>query len=687
MKTLLIHNKTHFDFSTNNIFDDVIDIADFNAAIHENTHEKEIEQFEWVLEEVNKKSENIDVLVISNFLIFDDEELCLGSELGLEQSAFALALHVRFHSNDNIKYLPIIILSFKTLSEIIKISYDVPQIIATNGLFVVNPNDITDKEISTLVPPDDQYALTKYHNEPSIKTIAQILDTCSKKEVRKTRKEFLRKVVVKDFSTSNHDIANQWGAYRMAQVASVDIKDFKYPKTLYFKYLLSNIDTSQKFDISECEQFHDKNLEILFIDDNYDKGWDKCLKGVFEQRILKKEYSITIETKSSWEESFLENIRNDKYDLILLDYYLGYEKGIDILSKIKKSNPAVPVIMFTASNKAWNMDKLYEAGADGYYVKEHPDNAHDTGFSVENFINFHETVEKCLKKGMLLRQYWNKISQIKKDWNFTNKGSQKNKERIEERLTMFLGLLKKAYEQTDFDKKTFFYSEWELAFLTLWSTLNEIQEVYYEKVEGIENPKNSGRIVSIHPDGTSIISEWKIVNQNDKLLWKQGVYDNTNNLNINNDKYELDTFTNFKYERNKTFSVTNNYFLDKKGFCETRLFLQVAFLIKKKTELRSGILAICKNTVKKGNQNLKDENSLRNLANNQYLITEKKILDKLLILNNSRNHLYLTHGEDMSNPQFDKLYQEQRENTDWQTHIKQLFEIVYFLCTGKECAW
>jgi DNA-binding NarL/FixJ family response regulator len=30
--------------------------------------------------------------------------------------------------------------------------------------------------------------------------------------------------------------------------------------------------------------------------------------------------------------------------------------------------------MFTASNKAWNMKALLDAGADGYYIKESPEN-------------------------------------------------------------------------------------------------------------------------------------------------------------------------------------------------------------------------------------------------------------------------------------------------------------------------
>jgi hypothetical protein len=84
--------------------------------------------------------------------------------------------------------------------------------------------------------------------------------------------------------------------------------------------------------------------------------------------------------------------------------------------------------MFTASNKAWNMDELYEAGADGYYVKEHPETANDPEFSVKNFQNFHKTVENCLKKGTLLRKYWKKINEIENSTFIKNKSGQKNKE-------------------------------------------------------------------------------------------------------------------------------------------------------------------------------------------------------------------------------------------------------------------
>ena len=145
--------------------------------------------------------------------------------------------------------------------------------------------------------------------------------------------------------------------------------------------------------------------------------------------------------------------------------------------------------MFTASNKAWNMHELHQAGADGYFVKEHPETAKDPDFSVKNFENFQQTVTQCVKKGELLRKFWKHKKLIKKSNLLVNKPNQINRERILERLIMFIGLLKKAKEQTKFDTTTFFYSDWELAFLTLWSTLNEIQEVYFNKQESTFNIK------------------------------------------------------------------------------------------------------------------------------------------------------------------------------------------------------
>lgn len=56
--------------------------------------------------------------------------------------------------------------------------------------------------------------------------------------------------------------------------------------------------------------------------------------------------------------------------------------GMKILKAIKAANQGIQVIMFTASNKAWNMKALLDAGADGYYIKESPEFAFPNSYSV-----------------------------------------------------------------------------------------------------------------------------------------------------------------------------------------------------------------------------------------------------------------------------------------------------------------
>ncbi len=47
-------------------------------------------------------------------------------------------------------------------------------------------------------------------------------------------------------------------------------------------------------------------------------------------------------------EAGLANLKEDKFDAVLLDVNLGQEKGLDVLDQILKSHPNLPVVMFTA---------------------------------------------------------------------------------------------------------------------------------------------------------------------------------------------------------------------------------------------------------------------------------------------------------------------------------------------------
>lgn len=484
--------------------------------------------------------------------------------------------------------------------------------------------------------------------------------------------EFLYKLIIKGpEQQGRHSVANQWGAYRMAEIGGLKI-EYSFPKTLYFKNLIALSSAAEPINL----QFPIVN-KILLIDDNCNNGWSSCLKVIFGSAEI-KEYV-------SWNDATLdgvkEQIMTDQYDMIFLDYYLDegeridrIGKGKNILKEIKGSrepngilneglNPVIPVIMFTASNKAWNMDELYEAGADGYYIKEHPETAHDPEFSIENFKNFHKTVSNCLKKGNLLRKYWNKIKDVQEKPIFQDKDPQLNKERISERLKMFLGLLKKAFEQTEFDKNTFFYSEWELAFLTLWSVLNEVQEALYVKTQPILSLKHSNMVYTQHPNGKKI------------------TYFNSYHTKHFKWTYEDELFLDYDYKiiQNESGGIQEN----ESGFYSTFGTRKSPLEYNNKNGHYS-LLSFSKNRDFKYEEIMHLQIAFLLLKNN----ADKNLLINLDRLNKVRNKLYLTHGEDSSSQIFKNEYKNQRQSSkSWEININNLFEIVHFLCTGDERRW
>lgn len=666
----IIQNSKHLDFSSEYHFHKIIDLRNYREAKEiKKRHDDEIPHFEWILSEINGVANQLDVLIISN-LLKDDSESFISDKLAYRFSAFELALHVRFHEEKSVRNLPIVVLSFKSIEQIIEQHYDLPQILGTHGFFLANPNLISSVAVKTWASPisdiifeDDRFIDTK------LKSISQLIGDCNKRTIEEDN-SFDRKVNIVNTATSNHDISNEWGAYRMAEMAGLDMENFSYPKTLYFKYLLSNYDNVNKPNVSNYQPFFDKNLKILFIDDYCDKEWDNCLKNIFDKKIiLEGKGESTFITNVQWNDSYIDEIKSYQYDLILLDYYLSNnEKGIDKLKLIKLANPAIPVIMFTASNKAWNMDELYEAGADGYYVKEHPESVHDAKFSIKNFESFHETVKNCLDKGKILGRYWKQIKYIEQNTIIEDKlgadGKLKfEKGRIDERLMMFLGLLKKAFEQTKFDKDTFFYSEWELAFITLWSLLNEIQEAVFIKSQpnltlfdsnGAKYTHNTGRNRQLPITYLKWQYRWSykghIFIEYEYNLQK----DELGEIFARNGLYQLNgkQKNSIKYDKKNQKYILLNRCEDTKVNLEDKLHMQIAFILLK--------------------MNANDI-----------------LLSNLLNLNNKvRNKLYLTHGDDSASLNFAVKYKTKRKSAEyWKTHIEQLFEIVYFLCTGKECIW
>ncbi|UCS94973.1 response regulator [Echinicola marina] len=496
------------------------------------------------------------------------------------------------------------------------------------------------------------------------------------KFLKTINKDFDTKAIIitsENLANDRHSITNHWGAVKLALNAGygLDEIDYTFPPTLYFNYLIKkySIKTEPNTIKTNFNSLLKRN-KVLLIDDQSDKGWHASLAKMFEPG----EVDVADDFEMVNQFGNLKDVSS--YDLIFLDLRLPkiqkkeieYDNGINLLKRIKDSYPQVPIIVFTASNKSWTRETVRNFGADGMYVKESPEYAGDQTYSKENFINFEKSVRETLEKYKVLRPYWEAIQKILKDQTFLSipeKGSSNFKSRIEERLMMFYGLLKRGFEQTEYNERQFHFSDYELAFMTLWSVLNEISEANFIKSQpNITIQDSAGNLLSNHPGGQPITYnqnhfKWEIIGQSDTYVeYAYSTFIDTNTrhhvTNTSGRYYKLN------HERKSCFLFENNQFhivspIKTNTNYENTLFLQIAFLIERKA-------------------NLSISSNKSNFQHN------------LVRLNEARNHLYLTHGSDISSGFYNQTEKAKRVNHSIKPNgdIKELFELISFLLTGKE---
>lgn len=165
--------------------------------------------------------------------------------------------------------------------------------------------------------------------------------------------------------------------------------------------------------------------KILLIDDECESAeWKETFKAIFGKE-------ITAFGDENWQKQRRENILKTiksklvlsdylvPYDLILLDLYLtdedrqlskDYEAGHKNFDDLKEltsfkiikyirdretMDDPIPIILFTASNKAYNAEIMKEAGADYYFPKE----AH---YKEEDAKEYYKRLKRCIEQ--LLKQ-------------------------------------------------------------------------------------------------------------------------------------------------------------------------------------------------------------------------------------------------------------------------------------------
>lgn len=246
---------------------------------------------------------------------------------------------------------------------------------------------------------------------------------------------------------SHHSITNEWAIDQWGRMLDIDSQPIKKNRDriaslLYYKYLYSKIDLKDKKPLEIKQKPGDGRL--LLIDDKWQEGWHDIM-----QKFVERQFSdVKLDTfqnidKYSQLDKLRVDIRKrvdsvDVPDVVLLDLRLldnentssehdnqkidiNKISGIVVLDLIKKINPGIQIIMFTASGDSLIIDAIKEKGILGYVKKDGPQDRYQA--SKNNINKLRTLIQQGLNRSYLIKM-WNlqektlELSFFKKPHNY-----------------------------------------------------------------------------------------------------------------------------------------------------------------------------------------------------------------------------------------------------------------------------
>src|SRR5919202_857181 len=105
-----------------------------------------------------------------------------------------------------------------------------------------------------------------------------------------------------------------------------------------------------------------RSLRLLIIDDNPS---DRILAI----RELKREFPNLEVEEIKEAKGFERAVRAGHFDVVVTDYQLGWNNGLEVLHTIKKHYPNCPTIMFTNTGSEEIAVEAMKSGLDDYVLK------------------------------------------------------------------------------------------------------------------------------------------------------------------------------------------------------------------------------------------------------------------------------------------------------------------------------
>jgi CheY-like chemotaxis protein len=233
--------------------------------------------------------------------------------------------------------------------------------------------------------------------------------------------------VPKDYN-DNHSINNEWAISQWTYCIPKPIYDRvenvlnKVENRLYFKYL----NTLKSFQVINPLKEEDLKISkankerVLLIDNDYKKGWQALFNYILTECNNLKMDALEIDYRtlsrdeiinSTYNKVIDSNTQEINYDVVILDFRLHPSDkdetnidlitGTQILKRLKAFNPGIQVIIFSATNKIWNLQALQDEKADAFIIKEGHEISFDSEFTRHSMANMIEQVGLCLSKSHL----------------------------------------------------------------------------------------------------------------------------------------------------------------------------------------------------------------------------------------------------------------------------------------------
>lgn len=176
----------------------------------------------------------------------------------------------------------------------------------------------------------------------------------------------------------------------------------------------------------------DRECRVLHLDDEAE--WSEVLREIIREDAPKTHFKAVggiyqniaegEKETEDWVEEKLLSIDGIAPDLVLLDLRLYRRRdagkpveqtsGAIVAKTIRRLSPGTPIILMTASNKAWVFEEMMKIGVDAYWMKEGVGDHLPPGGSLNNYETLRRLISSALGEGyQFLRRVAAAASSIK----------------------------------------------------------------------------------------------------------------------------------------------------------------------------------------------------------------------------------------------------------------------------------